>query len=142
MMPTRTDIRNQLKSLCQNLDGIATTSVFVGRRRGVAADTLPAICIYTQAESKETANTGYPRELDREMEVVFEIHIQANTPEEVETALDVWSAALEAAETLVEAGATIKRIVFAIDRMQGARENVEKAGFVFEYILNKDDMGI
>ena len=51
-------------------------------------------------------------------------------------------AALEAAETLVEAGATIKRIVFAIDRMQGARENVEKAGFVFESILNKEDMGI
>ena len=51
-------------------------------------------------------------------------------------------AALEAAETLKAAGANIKRMVFAIDRLQGARENVEKAGFVFEAILTKTDMGI
>ena len=51
-------------------------------------------------------------------------------------------AALEAAETLQAAGANIKRLVFAIDREQGARENVEGAGFVFEAILTKTDMGI
>ena len=51
-------------------------------------------------------------------------------------------AALEAAETLTQAGAKIKRLVFAMDRMQGARENVEAAGFAFEAILTKDDLGI
>ena len=51
-------------------------------------------------------------------------------------------AALAAAETLTAAGATVKRIVFAIDRMQGAQENVEKAGYTFEAILTKTDLGL
>jgi orotate phosphoribosyltransferase len=51
-------------------------------------------------------------------------------------------AALEAAHTLTDAGATVTRIVFAIDRMQGARENVEGAGFAFEALLTKEDLGI
>jgi orotate phosphoribosyltransferase len=51
-------------------------------------------------------------------------------------------AALEAAATLTEAGATITRIVFALDRLQGARENVEKAGFRFEALLTKTDLGV
>jgi orotate phosphoribosyltransferase len=51
-------------------------------------------------------------------------------------------AALEAAKVLVDSGAKIVRMVFVIDRMEGARENVEKAGFIFEAILNKQDMGI
>ena len=51
-------------------------------------------------------------------------------------------AALAAAETLVEAGASVTRIVFAIDRMQGAPENVREAGFEFEAILTKEDLGI
>jgi orotate phosphoribosyltransferase len=51
-------------------------------------------------------------------------------------------AALEAAATLRAAGATITRLVFVIDRMEGARENVQKAGLEFQAILTKADMGI
>jgi len=51
-------------------------------------------------------------------------------------------AALGAAKTLVEAGATVTQIVFAIDRLQGARENVTAAGFEFDALLTKTDMGI
>jgi orotate phosphoribosyltransferase len=51
-------------------------------------------------------------------------------------------AALQAAATLVQAGATVTGIVFAIDRMQGARQNVEKAGFAFRALLTKEDLGI
>ena len=51
-------------------------------------------------------------------------------------------AALEAAQALTAAGANIKRIVFAVDRMQGARENVEAAGYEFHAILTKEDLGI
>jgi len=51
-------------------------------------------------------------------------------------------AALEAAETLQDAGANIVRIVFAVDRMQGARENVEAAGFEFHALLTKEDLQI
>lgn len=51
-------------------------------------------------------------------------------------------AALEAAATLDAAGAKITRIVFCVDRMEGARENVEAAGYEFQAILNSEDLGI
>lgn len=51
-------------------------------------------------------------------------------------------AALEAARVLVDNGAEITRMVFAIDRLQGARENVTAAGFEFHALLTKEDMGI
>ncbi len=51
-------------------------------------------------------------------------------------------AALEAARTLTEARATITRIAFVIDRMEGARRNVEAGGFQFEALLTKEDLGI
>jgi orotate phosphoribosyltransferase len=50
-------------------------------------------------------------------------------------------AALEAAATLKEAGANVVKLLFAVDRLQGARENVEKAGYRFEALLTKDDLG-
>ncbi|MCD4823529.1 MAG: orotate phosphoribosyltransferase [Phycisphaerae bacterium] len=51
-------------------------------------------------------------------------------------------AALEAAETLKAAGANIVRLVFALNRMEGAQENVEAAGFEFNALLSKSDLGI
>ena len=49
---------------------------------------------------------------------------------------------LEAAKVITEAGAKIKKIVAVIDRRQGAEENITKAGYKFESILTKDDLGI
>jgi orotate phosphoribosyltransferase len=49
---------------------------------------------------------------------------------------------LEAARVITEAGATVKRIVSVIDRKQGAEENITAAGYEFESILTKDDLGI
>lgn len=49
---------------------------------------------------------------------------------------------LEAAKVLTEAGATVTKIVCTIDRMEGARENIEGAGYKFESLLTKADLGI
>jgi orotate phosphoribosyltransferase len=51
-------------------------------------------------------------------------------------------AALQAAETLQVAGANIVRLVFALNREEGAQENVIAAGFEFNALLNKSDLGI
>jgi len=51
-------------------------------------------------------------------------------------------AALEAAANLADAGARITRLVFAVDRLEGARENVEAAGYEFHAILDATDLGI
>jgi len=49
---------------------------------------------------------------------------------------------LEAAKIITEADATVKKIVCVIDRKQGAEENITGAGFTFDSILTKDDLGI
>ena len=49
---------------------------------------------------------------------------------------------LEAAKIITEAGAKVKKIVCTIDRKQGAEENITKAGYRFESILTKNDLGI
>ena len=49
---------------------------------------------------------------------------------------------IEAAKIITEAGAKVERIVCVIDRKQGAGENITEAGFVFESIMTKEDLGI
>jgi orotate phosphoribosyltransferase len=49
---------------------------------------------------------------------------------------------VEAAKVITEAGAKIKKIVCVIDRKQGAEENITRAGYKFESILTRDDLGI
>jgi orotate phosphoribosyltransferase len=49
---------------------------------------------------------------------------------------------VEAAGVITEAGAAVKKIVCVIDRKQGAAENITAAGYKFESILTKDDLGI
>jgi len=49
---------------------------------------------------------------------------------------------LEAAKIITAAGATVKKIVAVIDRRQGAEENITGAGFAFDRILTKEDLGI
>jgi orotate phosphoribosyltransferase len=49
---------------------------------------------------------------------------------------------LEAAKVISDAGAMVKKIVCVIDRKQGAGENIAQAGYRFEAILTKEDLGI
>jgi orotate phosphoribosyltransferase len=49
---------------------------------------------------------------------------------------------LEAAKVITEAGAKVEKIVCVIDRKQGAGENITGAGYAFDSILTKEDLGI
>jgi len=49
---------------------------------------------------------------------------------------------LEAAKTIRQAGAKVQAIVAVIDRQEGARENVESAGYTFAALMTKGDLGI
>ncbi len=49
---------------------------------------------------------------------------------------------LEAAKLIQGIGAKVERIVCVIDRQEGARENIEGAGFVFDSLFTKADLGI
>lgn len=60
----------------------------------------------------------------------------------VEDILTTGGQVIEAAHTLQEMGATVLKIVGVIDRQEGARENVEQAGFVFESLFTVDQLGV
>src|SRR3954454_10086369 len=60
----------------------------------------------------------------------------------VEDVLTTGGQVLEAVKTLQDAGARIERIVAVIDRLEGARENIERAGLVFESLFTSKDLGI
>src|SRR3954467_12303916 len=60
----------------------------------------------------------------------------------VEDVLTTGGQVLEAAKTLETLGAKIDRIVAVIDRMEGARENIEGAGYKFEALFTTKDLGV
>ena len=49
---------------------------------------------------------------------------------------------LEAAKVIQDLGATVAKIVAVLDRQEGGREAIEQAGFTFESLLTKRDLGI
>ena len=49
---------------------------------------------------------------------------------------------LEAAETIAAMGATVTAIIAIIDRQEGARENIEGAGFTFDALFTVSDLGV
>src|SRR5436309_3521132 len=60
----------------------------------------------------------------------------------VEDILTTGGQVLEAAKSLENLGAKIDRIVAVIDRQEGARENIEQAGYVFDALFTTADLGI
>jgi orotate phosphoribosyltransferase len=49
---------------------------------------------------------------------------------------------VEAAKTLADAGVTVEKVVVVIDRLEGARETIERAGLNFESLFTTRDLGI
>jgi len=49
---------------------------------------------------------------------------------------------LEAAKVIESTGATVAKIVGTIDREEGARQNIEQAGYVFEALFTKAELGV
>ena len=91
---------------------------------------LPAVLIRNQ---KKGYGTG------KRIEGVLESGDRVMIVEDVAT---TGGQVIEAAHAIVEAGAEVAKIVAVIDRQEGAQENIEGAGFVFESLFTKTDLGI
>jgi orotate phosphoribosyltransferase len=111
----------------------------------IAGPELGAVCLAASASMA----AGKPAALVRKAEKGYGTSkLIEGTPVEgkrvllVEDIGTTAGAALEAANTLKQAGADVARLVFVIDRMEGARENVEAAGFEFNALFTKEDLGI
>jgi orotate phosphoribosyltransferase len=60
----------------------------------------------------------------------------------IEDVLTTGGQVLESVASLREMGAVVERIVAIIDRMEGARENIEGAGLKFEALFTTRDLGV
>ena len=60
----------------------------------------------------------------------------------VEDVLTTGGQVIEAAKTLKDAGAKIEKIVAVIDRLEGARANIESAGYTYESLFTTKDLGL
>jgi orotate phosphoribosyltransferase len=60
----------------------------------------------------------------------------------VEDVMTTGGQVLESCKVLSEMGVKIDRVIGVIDRLEGARENIEKAGYRFDAIFTTRDLGI
>lgn len=60
----------------------------------------------------------------------------------IEDVLTTGGQVLEAVKSLESAGATVTGILGVLDRQEGARENIESAGYKFEALFTTGDLGI
>lgn len=94
------------------------------------ASNLP--CIFIRNQKKEYGTAQQLEGLFTKQDRVVIVEDVATTGGQV----------LEAAETIQEFGSRVDCIISVIDRGEGARENIESSGFVFESLFTAADLGI
>ncbi len=89
-------------------------------------------CIFVRNAKKEYGTAKQMEgKLERGESVVF-----------VEDVATTGGQALEAVGVLKEAGAQVLAVIATIDRLEGARENIEKSGARFEALFTKRELGV
>ncbi len=91
---------------------------------------LPAVLIRNRKKDYGTANA---------IEGVLEKGDRVLIVEDVVT---TGGQVIEAADAVVEAGAQVAKIVAVIDRQEGGAENIRGAGFGFDSLFTKGDLGV
>ncbi len=89
-------------------------------------------CVYVRNARKEY---GTGRQIEGRLEAGDKVVI-------VEDVATTGGQALEAAGSLRAAGAAVLAIIATVDRQEGARKNVEQAGYRFEALFTTSDLGI
>jgi orotate phosphoribosyltransferase len=89
-------------------------------------------CLFVRGQKKEY---GTAKRLEGKLEPGERVII-------VEDVATTGGAALDAAAALKAEGAVVLAIIATIDRQEGARQNVEETGIVFDALFTKADLGI
>jgi orotate phosphoribosyltransferase len=137
LFTTRPDILTALGTLFAEKI-LQTTTLLAGAELGgiplvtttSMATGLP--CIFIRNQKKEY---GTSKQLEGKLSTSDRVII-------VEDIATTGGQVLEAAKTIQGLGATVELIIAVIDRREGARENIESAGFVFDSLFTAEDLGI
>lgn len=89
-------------------------------------------CLFIRNQKKDY---GTAKQLEGKLEATDKIVI-------LEDVATTGGQVLEAAKVIEEKGAKVIAIIATIDRQEGARENVEAAGYTFDALFTVEDLGI
>ncbi len=89
-------------------------------------------CVFIRNKKKDY---GTAKQLEGKLEAGDRVVI-------VEDVATTGGQVLEAAKVIADTGATVELILCTIDRDEGARENIEVAGFAFDALFTVGDLGI
>jgi orotate phosphoribosyltransferase len=137
LFTTRPDILTALGTLFAEKI-LQTTTLLAGAELGgiplvtTASMATGLPCIFIRNQKKEY---GTSKQLEGKLSTSDRVII-------VEDIATTGGQVLEAAKTIQGLGATVELIIAVIDRREGARENIESAGFVFDSLFTAEDLGI
>jgi orotate phosphoribosyltransferase len=144
LFSTRPELLRQLAPLfAERLRMIeARTGVRFARLAGAELGGIPLVtaasletglpCIFVRNQKKDYGTS-------KQLEGVLNAGDHVALLEDVAT---TGGQALEAVKSLRDAGADVRCVIATIDRLEGARENVEKEGLVFESLFTTRDLGV
>jgi len=89
-------------------------------------------CLFIRNRKKEYGTA-------KQLEGTLQAHDRVLIIEDVAT---TGGQVLEAAQIIAETGAEVVKIICTIDREEGARENIEAAGYAFDALFTVADLGI
>ncbi len=118
--------------LTRDVDRIAGPELGAVPLAAAAAIASGKPCIFIRNQKKEYGS-------NKQIEGVY---IPGETVMIVEDIMTTGGQVVEAAKTIEAAGLKVKKIVGVIDRLEGARANIEAAGYVFESLFTTADLGI
>ncbi|MEM9374512.1 MAG: orotate phosphoribosyltransferase [Planctomycetota bacterium] len=140
---TRPDVLGPVAGLfAERIGTIADASGRIDRLAGAELGGIPlvaATCLLTGHPTLFVRNAKKDYGTAKQLEGLVETGDRVVFLEDVAT---TGGQALEAMGVLREAGAEVVAIVAAIDREEGARENIEGAGLRFEALFTKRDLGV
>lgn len=134
---TQPDILRELGEAFAKYRTPRTTRIAGAELGGVALAAAASMASGLPFVIMRNAKKGYGTERDYEGILEKGDHVLL-----VEDIATTGGQVLEAARKLAELGCTVERIVAVIDRQEGARENIEAAGFEFAALFTTADLGI
>ena len=111
----------------------------------IAGPELGAVCLAAATAMKVNKPFVLVRKAAKEYGTTKRVEGVLNAGDKVvivEDVLTTGGAVLEAAKSLVDAGANVIKIVGVIDRLQGARQAIEEAGFKMDAPFTIADLGL
>ncbi len=142
LFETQPDILHALGGLFAESIGKFAESGPIDRLAGAELGGIPLVTVASIATGKPSVlirnqkkDYGTAKQLEGKLSADERIII-------VEDVATTGGQVLEAAKVLQAEGAKVVAIIAVIDRQEGARENIEGAGFAFDALFTKKDLGI